>query len=142
LFHLKKYQKRAIEEFEKYLFESKKRAKEEHGHDMAFYKITNKPYNKQGLDNVPFVCIKIPTGGGKTIVACHILHSIFTKYLQPQNEHGLVIWLVPTDAIRTQTLTALKNHNHHYREVLDQYFPKIIKVIEFKEALSIKKSDI
>ena len=142
MFQLKKYQKRTVEELENYLSESKKRANEKEGHNMAFYKIINKLYNKQGLDDVPFVCIKIPTGGGKTIVACYILHSIFTKYQQSKNERGLVIWLVPTDAIRTQTLNALKNREHPYREVLDHYFSNNVKVIDFKEALSIKKYDI
>ena len=91
---------------------------------------------------IPFICIKIPTGGCKTIVTCHTLHSIFTKYLQAKNERGLVLWLVPTDIIRTQTLIALKKREYFYREVLDQYFSNNIKVMDFKEALSIKKSDI
>ncbi len=142
MLQLKKYQKKTIDEFEVYLSESKKLANEKEGFNMAFYKITNKPYNKQGLDDVPFVCIKIPTGGGKTIVACHILNSLLIKYLQSKNERGLVVWLVPTDAIRTQTLNALKNRVHPYREALDQRFSNNVKVINFKEALSIKKYDV
>jgi len=118
MLQLKKYQKRAIAELENYLLESRKLANQD-GHNLAFYKITNVTYNKQGLDSVPFICIKIPTGGGKTVVACHMLHSLFTKYHQSKNERGLVIWLVPTDAIRTQTLNALRNREHPYREVLE-----------------------
>lgn len=142
MLQLKKYQKRTIDELDNYLEESRNLANGKDGHNLAFYKITNITYNKQGLDNIPFVCIKIPTGGGKTVVACHVLYSLFTKYHQSKNERGLVVWLVPTDAIRTQTLNALRNREHPYREVLDHYFSNNVKVIDFKEALSIKKADI
>ena len=34
------------------------------------------PY-KTSLPKVPHVCIKVPTGGGKTFLACHAVSSIF-----------------------------------------------------------------
>ena len=95
-----------------------------------------------GLDNVPFVCIKIPTGGGKTIVATHILNSIYEKFAQPRNQTGLVLWLLPTTAIKTQTINALKNRKHHYREVLDQKFSNTILVMDIQSDLSFPQKRV
>ena len=119
MIQLKLYQKRTIKELEEYLILAS-----EKGSKVAFLILSpllkDRPtYNDQGLIGIPFICIKIPTGGGKTIVACHTLHSIFTKYLQAKNERGLVPWLVPTDTIRTQTLIALTKREYFNREVLD-----------------------
>ena len=140
MLNLKTYQKRAVEELETYLklvrtFPSK-------GHKNAFISEKNKEYNELGLDNVPFVCIKIPTGGGKTIVASHMLNSIYEQFAQSKNLKGLALWLVPTTAIKTQTINALKDRNHPYREILDKKFSNEIIIMDVKAAQSIKKSDI
>ena len=140
MLQLKKYQEKAISELEEFLDNSKDFGTEK-GHKIAFIEKTDSKYNDQDLD-VPFVCIKIPTGGGKTLVGCHMLNSIYDRFSRGKNQKGLVLWLVPTDAIRTQTLNALRNREHPYREVLDHYFSNNIKVLDFKEALSIKKFDI
>ena len=140
MLQLKKYQLRSISELEEYLENSKEFGSEK-GHRIAFIEKTDSKYQDQDLD-VPFVCIKIPTGGGKTVVACHMLNSLYEKHSRGKNQRGLVLWLVPTDTIRTQTLNALRDREHPYREVLDHYFSNNVKIMNFKEALSIKKSDI
>ena len=140
MLQLKKYQQRSITELEEFLENSKEYGIEK-GHRIAFIEKTDSQYNARNLD-VPFVCIKIPTGGGKTVVACHMLNSIYDKYSRGKNQKGLVMWLVPTNVIKTQTLNALRNREHPYREVLDHYFSNNVKIMNFKEALSIKKSDI
>lgn len=143
MLELKKYQERAISEFEEYLIQSRQFGAEK-GHKIAF--LANNPgqnkYNDHGIEHTPFVCIKMPTGGGKTVVACHTLHSIYAQFLKSKNERGLVMWLVPTDIIRTQTLSALRDRKHPYREVLDYRFANNLQIFSFKEALSIKKSDL
>ena len=141
MLELKKYQKKAIAQFEKYLMESR-RFGMVNGHQIAFIYLTEVPYKERGLPGIPNVCIKIPTGGGKTLAACHMLHSLYEKFAQEKNEKGLVMWLVPTDAIRTQIITALKNREHPYRDSLDHFFSNNVKILEFKEALYIKKSDL
>ena len=80
MLYLKKYQKRAVEELETYLKLIKRFPS--NGHKNAFISEKNKEYNELGLDNVPFVCIKIPTGGGKTIVASHMINSIYEQFAQ------------------------------------------------------------
>mgnify|MGYP006239211297 CR=1 FL=1 len=137
---LKNYQKRAVQDFEKYLYNISLMSVAPVPHKAAFLLMHPRRYDN--ALNVPFVCIKIPTGGGKTIVACHILNSIYSKNLISKNDKGLVLWLVPTDIIKTQTLEALKDPNHDYRKVLDSKFSNNVKVFNFKEILKLSKQDL
>ena len=71
-----------------------------------------------GLDEpLPDVYLKVPTGGGKTLVACHAIDNIQKTYLNKQT--GLILWVVPSTQIYRQTISALKNREHPYRQVLD-----------------------
>jgi type III restriction enzyme len=84
------------------------------------YWATPKPYHskRNGLgEGLPDFYIKIPTGGGKTLLACHIIDLINRIYLKKQT--GIVLWIVPTTQIYRQTLEALRNRDHPYRQVLD-----------------------
>ena len=139
---LKKYQQTSLDELEKYITGIRKQ-KTEDAARLAFYLQTNKPYNLiPEIGNNPFVCIKVPTGGGKTLIASYSVGLIFRDYLSERNDKGLVIWFVPSDAIRTQTLDNLKNRKHAYREVLDQRFNNAVKVFDLSEAKLISKSDL
>ena len=66
---------------------------------------------------LPSFCLKIPTGGGKTLLATKVIDLVNTHYLRRQT--GLVLWIVPTTQIYNQTLTALKDRDHPYRQQLD-----------------------
>jgi len=66
---------------------------------------------------LPNFCLKVPTGGGKTFLACHTIDQINQHYLKRKN--GLVLWIVPTTQIYRQTLLGLKDRAHPYRQVLD-----------------------
>jgi type III restriction enzyme len=71
-----------------------------------------------GLDEpLPDIYLKVPTGGGKTLVACHAIDNIQKTYLNKQT--GLILWIVPSTQIYRQTISALKNREHPYRQVLD-----------------------
>ncbi|MBK7097396.1 MAG: DEAD/DEAH box helicase family protein [Sphingobacteriales bacterium] len=71
-----------------------------------------------GLDEpMPDIYLKVPTGGGKTLLACHAIDNIQKTYLKKQT--GLVLWVVPSTQIYRQTIKALKDRNHPYRQVLD-----------------------
>ncbi len=71
-----------------------------------------------GLDEpLPDIYFKVPTGGGKTLVACHAIDNIQKAYLNKQT--GLILWIVPSTQIYRQTISALKNREHPYRQVLD-----------------------
>lgn len=71
-----------------------------------------------GIGNpLPAFSLKIPTGGGKTLLATRAIDAVNTKYRKRQS--GLVLWIVPTNAIYRQTFEALKNRDHPYRQFLD-----------------------
>lgn len=73
---------------------------------------------KNGLgEHLPNFYLKIPTGGGKTLLACHCIDLINRTYLKKQT--GIVLWIVPTTQIYRQTLASLRNREHPYRQVLD-----------------------
>lgn len=73
---------------------------------------------KNGLgEPLPNFCLKVPTGGGKTFLACHTIDQINQHYLKRKT--GFVLWIVPTTQIYAQTLRSLKDRAHPYRQVLD-----------------------
>ncbi len=66
---------------------------------------------------LPAFCLKIPTGGGKTLLATRVVDLVGVRYRR--NPHGLVLWVVPTTQIYNQTLRALRDRGHPYRQQLD-----------------------
>jgi superfamily II DNA or RNA helicase len=134
---LKRYQKTAIETLEKFLTELHKV-----GLKYAFMGATDAPYHSEAFGDVPFVCIKIPTGGGKTLVGCHAVETIMDMALQDKMDRGIVLWFTPSEAIKTQTLKKFKDRKDPHRRVLDEAFDNSIKVFSNEEALSIRKEDI
>ena len=111
---LKSYQKKAINDLKSYL------------ECLDSYGIV-KGWDKYWLDKgvkaskyhdkikaVPNVCAKVPTGGGKTFIACasiKVISDVVSKI-----DKIFVIWLVPSEAILTQTLKNLKNPRHPHTD--------------------------
>ncbi|GGD13097.1 DEAD/DEAH box helicase [Aquisalinus flavus] len=87
----------------------------------------------------PYVCVRIPTGGGKTLVAAHSVGVVARDYLQTDNP--MVLWLVPSTTIRDQTLNALRNLDHPYRAALEENFGRNLSVMTVDEALSLSRPD-
>ena len=85
------------------------------------------------LSGVPHVCAKVPTGGGKTYIAASAVRTIFDA--MPQRRARAVVWLVPSDAILTQTRNALQNPGHPYRQRLDVDFGGAVQVYSKEQAL-------
>ncbi|MCX6759443.1 MAG: DEAD/DEAH box helicase family protein [Candidatus Nealsonbacteria bacterium] len=139
---LKKYQQKTLDELQEYILEMRKYDTEKAA-GFAFMIKTDKPYNwLPEIGNSPFVCIKVPTAGGKTLIAVYAVGLILKEFLSEKNDRGLVMWFVPSDAIKTQTINNLRNKNHPYREVLDKRFNNAVKVFDLSEAKSIKKDDL
>ena len=78
------------------------------------------PSYNNSIERVPHVCMKVPTGGGKTFMACASVRRIFDA--MPTGKPQVVVWLVPSDSILTQTVRNLSDVNHPYRQKLDQDF--------------------
>lgn len=83
---------------------------------------------------IPNVCLKIPTGGGKTLLAAASVGRVFGSYLQRHT--GLVLWIVPNEAIYQQTLKTLKNRDHPYHQMLNVAGAGRVKILEKNSPLS------
>lgn len=123
---LKNYQKEALQSLDSFvnLAQSKSNAE-------AFRAVTSEQYLEIDDSPAPYVCMRVPTGGGKTLIAAKSLRILVNEYLNKQ--YHLVFWLAPSDKIVTQTLEALKDKRHFYREQIDREFDNV-KVLSLKEA--------
>lgn len=83
--------------------------------------------------NVPNICFKVPTGGGKTLLATAAVQRIFGRYLSSNT--GFVLWIVPNEAIYTQTKKQLTNREHPYRQMLDKAAAGRVKFLEKDDRL-------
>lgn len=138
---LRHYQRRVLNDLEDYFKLARTHGNDAHGARTAFVIMTGRPYlDVPGIENLPYVCLRVPTGGGKTLIGAHAVHVVSEKYLQTPTP--TVLWLAPSNAIVSQTLTALRNRQHWYRRVLDEKFAGNVKVMELSEALSVTRADL
>jgi len=79
-------------------------------------------------ESFPHVCLKVPTGGGKTLLAAECVGKLHTDFLNRQT--GLVLWIMPTVQIYNQTWKALANREHPYRQMLERASGGRVKVFE------------
>jgi len=91
------------------------------------------------LRGLPYVCVRIPTGGGKTIVAAHTPAIVFERLLG--TDRGVVLWLVPSGAILSQTLAALQDRAHPYRQALTARLGAVT-VVDVPGALQLSEADL
>ncbi len=72
---------------------------------------------------IPHICFKVPTGGGKTLLAAAALERL-------HRQTGLTLWIVPSKAIYAQTKAALWNREHPYRQMLERASAGRVKMLE------------
>jgi len=99
----------------------------------------NIPYSARndGVDRpVPDLVLKVPTGGGKTFLAVAGLSRIFGRYLNRNT--GFVLWIVPNEAIYSQTLRHLSDRQHPYRQVLDRAAAGRVRILEKADPLNAR----
>lgn len=92
-----------------------------------------------GLPDVPYACLRIPTGGGKTVMGAHLIDAA-TGFLD--KPYPLVLWLVPTTQIKTQTLEAFLDPAHPYRQQLDEAFKGQVAVFDIADFTQIRPADL
>lgn len=133
---MKSYQKIVISDLNRYL-ELLNETKSYIEAFRLFWKEKSAPslgHYKDILPGVPNLCFKVPTGGGKTFIACNAIRSVFAAL--PVSKAKAVVWLVPSDAILTQTVRALKNPDHPYRQKIDVDFGGRVEVYTKQELLN------
>ena len=86
--------------------------------------------------DMPYFCLRVPTGGGKTWLAAKSVARVNTHLLRC--EHSVVLWLVPSKPIREQTIKALKDRSHPYHAALREAGP--ITVLDLEEAKSVTRA--
>ncbi len=97
------------------------------------------PYQdkRDGLNQpVPNICLKVPTGGGKTLIGVSSVEKINFDYFKKNT--GLILWVVPTKAIYSQTLKNFKDRTHFYRRVLERAGAGKVKIIQKTDSFSLQ----
>ena len=139
LFTLKRYQDSALLALETYL-----RAARLLGARSAFEQQTGYGYNPEPFGDTPCVCLRIPTGGGKTLLAAHAVGRMAREWPSMGPASGpqpLALWLVPSDTIRTQTLAALAAPGHPFREALAQGCGDSVRVCDLDSVATLAPQD-
>lgn len=91
-----------------------------------------RPY-QQNVPDAVHLCIKVPTAGGKTFIACNAIKTIFDA--MPENKTRAVVWLVPWSNLLDQTVKNLSDPDHPYCQKLNALFNNRICVYEKKDLL-------
>lgn len=97
--------------------------------------VLNQVY-KNNIKEVPHVCVKVPTAGGKTFIAVNALERIFSAFAEYNpTRPKFVVWLVPSLTILEQTVKNLSNIDHPYRQRLNDLFNGRVQVYEKADVL-------
>lgn len=138
---LKSYQKKAINDLKSYLECLDSYGIVEGWDKYWLDKGVNASKYHDKIKDVPNVCAKVPTGGGKTFIACasiKVISNVVSKI-----DKTFIIWLVPSEAILTQTLKNLKNPHHPYRERLNANFNSDVEIFSSNDLLTkLNKSNL
>jgi type III restriction enzyme len=89
-FKLKDYQRRSLETLEAFFGAARDR-----GHRAAWDAAMaaqglSWPYDDRTLGDVPAVCVRIPTGGGKTTMAAHAVARVGRAFRRHRRARGAV----------------------------------------------------
>ncbi len=97
----------------------------------------DRPENGLG-ESYPRFCLKVPTGGGKTLIAIEAIREY--QNLFAQKRRGLVVWITHRETIYRQTIEKLRDKNHIYRQWIDQSSGNKTLVIE--KGYSLRGQDV
>lgn len=90
---------------------------------------------RDGWDReIPHVCLEMPTGSGKTLVAGHAVGRIAAAL--DRRRTGLVLWIVPSDAIYQQTLKLLRDRGSSVRIALETASGGAVKILQKSDAFT------
>ena len=144
MLELKIYQKDTLAALREYLLQAQVRGPQiAFARTVAQHPTDNTPqryHDRWGMADVPYVCLRLPTGGGKTLLAAHSVGLAAQAFNRP---FSLVLWLVPTNIIKQQTVQALNNPMHHCREALDSAFgQQNVAVFDIEDINTMRPKDV
>ena len=99
---------------------------------------TNKYRELAGLEGCPHVCLRVPTGGGKTYLAALSLQHAAAFM---ETDTPTVLWFVPSDAIRRQTVEMLNDPTHPCRDALNETFGMMTQVCDIADFANLRPQD-
>ncbi len=142
---LKQYQQEALDALRDFLEVTRATNNAKNSFEKVTQKLTLGRYEGiysplEAMPDVPYVCIRIPTGGGKTILGAHAVKLAGESFLE--RDYPLALWLVPSNIIRRQTVEALKDPRHPYRQVLDAAFEGRVRVFDIADFTQIRPVDL
>jgi type III restriction enzyme len=139
---LKHYQETILDDFSDFL----RRVRSTGKPATAFYdsleaaKMADVPYKPLvGSPATPYVCLRVPTGGGKTRIAAHAIERVLKNFIASDNL--LILWLVPSETIRDQTLNALKTRGEMLFEDLREQL-RDVNVLTIDESLYVSHATL
>jgi type III restriction enzyme len=136
VFTLKGYQDQSLKSLRRFL----EKTVELSDADTAFYAVTKRPFTSlPQLPGLPYICLRIPTGGGKTILAAHSIGVAADAFLR--TDAPTVLWLVPSQTIRDQTLATLQDRSNPNRRALADRFGENVRIMGVNDALYAKRAD-
>ncbi|MBM4019566.1 MAG: hypothetical protein FJ288_14815 [Planctomycetes bacterium] len=104
-------------------------------HDAYYARTTRNFIEVPQLPGVPYVCLRVPTGGGKTLIAAHAVGTIARRL--GHQDRPLCLWVTPSTTIRDQTLNALRRREHAYHAALREGLAGApVEVVTIEDALS------
>lgn len=135
-FELKDYQQHTLDGLRAYLQEAALTGDA----STAFYQRTGAIYlTPPGLSDTPFICLRVPTGGGKTLLSAHAIAIAAQTVMR--TDCPVTIWFTPSTTIRDQTLKTLRDRQHPNRRALAATFGENVRIMDSDEALNARRPD-
>jgi type III restriction enzyme len=145
-FSLKTYQSQALQSLERFLTAAGSSGSLAHAfaqelrHNEPAEAKALPPYRTDPFGDTPCVCLRIPTGGGKTLLASHAIALMARCWRQA--DFPVALWLVPSTTIRDQTLRALQQPGHAYRAALEAAYGQALMVLDLEATPTIAAQDL
>jgi len=142
---LKPYQERVLDSLREFFRQSSQDGRPEAAFQAAQIKNGREPVNYFPVDvpglnqGMPYICLRVPTGGGKTLLACYAAGLAKEELLRA--ERAVVLWLVPSNTILEQTANALRDPRHPYRRALELSCGAV-EVLTIEEALHLSRATV
>ncbi len=137
---LKSYQENALAVLRKFLQSCRSATVADAFHTSLMIQDRSDKCYQTVFGDIPCVCLRIPTGGGKTLLAAHTL--ALAGKIMLDSDSPITLWLTPSDTIRTQTLNALSNVHHPYRQALAESFGNRVQICDLESLQTISPEDI
>jgi type III restriction enzyme len=132
---LKEYQKETLGKLAEYCAAVRAAGNSRRPDREAFEQIAGRDYfSPPGFDGIPYICLRLPTGGGKTLLAAHAVGTVARTLLG--TDAPVCLWICPSTVIRDQTLRVLRDkpNDHHYIALRDALGPDV-EVVTIEDAL-------